>query len=145
MRWRTWIALLAVAGLLANAAALVRHHAMMTAQAVAALAVAPLNAAKSIDTELASTPICHAASGPSEGAAPSRTGGAPEPDRNNNDGKTKCPICTGLVSAFVLTASESSVLPMPAARPLTGLALADQRVGLQKRIRPPSRGPPLAA
>jgi hypothetical protein len=127
--WKIILSFFLVLGMIAQAAAVVRHGSMMLGsgqvQSQANVTSSPL-AALEADLKAA---FCHSGS---EGA----TGG--DPSRNMND----CPVCTGLVCAFTLPAPQQwtnvdfqglGVVPFPP---------ADQRVERQRFIRPASRGPP---
>lgn len=126
MVWRRWIGILAVVGVLAHAAAVVRHHGSMLGDvlnpAVAALAA-----------DLST--ICH--------FDPEDAGiGTTSPSHN---GAKHCPLCSGLASAFALPPPSGWQIPEPPAAAGVYLVRPDQRVEQLKRIRPPGRGPPALA
>lgn len=129
---RRVIAVLALLGVLLHSAAVVRHHALMTARLSEAALVAMLS-------ELGV--ICH-----TETAQDNQSGTAAGDGRSapGNAGQS-CPICSGLASLFLIS---------PPAGPIVALSLPlgaaydpepDQRITQFKRIRPPGRGPPSLA
>lgn len=132
MSWRRWIGCLALAGVIVHAVALARHNAFALGKALAELhdIVGDLGS----DLQV----ICSAANAAD---TPATTTGTPAPRGSNHD----CPICAGLASAHALAAVDSAVVRPP--RPLLAGAFAeqDQRVSIQKRLRPPSRAPPVQA
>jgi hypothetical protein len=139
MRWRRWIGLLAVFGVLLHAAALARHNAIMlaavagagTSQAVADAGVAPAALAQDLAI------LCHAPTG----SDPATT----LPAGDGSRGSQTCPICAGTVSAFALVALELPSIAAPQSTTFLAALPQDQRRTVQQRIRPPSRGPPLSA
>jgi hypothetical protein len=129
MRLRTGIILIAVLGVLMQAAALARHSGMMLSAQLQDQALA---------AELAAS-LCHGG----EGAAPNRgtdLPGAPKPSGTPGD----CPCCCGLPPAFIAAA------PQPFAAPVRFAVMArwvePERLdpGLRHAVCPPPRGPPAA-
>jgi hypothetical protein len=125
MGWRRWIGILGVLSLVLHASAVLRHHAVMLADAlvpaVTALS-ADLSAICHFDPDDASSSKAHPA-------------GA---------GK-RCPICSGMASAFALPPPFGSLVPERVAVGGRYVIWLDQRVEQLKRIRPPGRGPPALA
>lgn len=134
MRWRRWIGLLAIVGVLLHAAALARHNAIMLATA----AGNGMSQAAAADLTLDLAVLCHA---PGIGDP-----AASLPAKDGSTGSQTCPICAGTVSAFALAALELPSIAGPQLpADLAALPPQDQRRTVQRRIRPPSRGPPLSA
>ncbi len=127
---RRWINILAVFAVLLHAGALVRHNAIMVdAQAQHQTLLANLAV------------ICHS-NGSTERIAASDLPAVPQP----SDAQNGCPLCTGLATAFAITAyvaaaitpvSYSSIEPFR----LVQVAASD----LPETRHPPSRGPPPTA
>lgn len=127
--WKHILAILLVLGMIAQAAAAVRHSSMMLAGTQAQSEISsPSTALAALEADL-KTAICH-----------STFDNAPAGDSPGN--LNDCPVCNGLVCAFTLPAPQQwkdvdfqglGVVPFPP---------ADQRVARQRFIRPASRGPP---
>lgn len=137
MSWRKCVSVLAVLGVLLHAIAVVRHHAVMLAAPTIAGDSGPIS-----DDLLRLTKdlsfICHVSA---DGIAAA----APADDSGTRDGRQTCPICAGLASPFAVAAKDMPALAIPAPLRITVSGHADERLTVQRRIRPPSRGPPLPA
>jgi hypothetical protein len=128
MHLRKWAKLLALAGVLFHAAFVVRHNGIVLVAAT-----------QSPDT-LAAAPgaICQIGNQ----YLPLEASLSPNQDQPTPT-KQQCPICSGLVSAFVLAATEVTVcVPQHRAAPAT--VLCDQCVIPPSRLRPSGRGPPVS-
>ena len=131
-------ALLIILGLLAQGAALVRHHAILLSQALAA------EAATVTDPSLRAllgdllTAICHS-DGTDANAALQPAGGS------TPDGQPTCPICNGLASVFSLPPPAGPFEQIAFHSQTIEFAAFDERHRTHRFIRPQSRGPPLAA
>jgi hypothetical protein len=139
MRWRKWVGLLALFGVLLHAAALARHNAIMLATFVGTgTSQTPAADAGLGATDLAQdlAVLCHAPTGSDLATTPANDG---------SRGSQSCPICAGTVSAFALAAIELPSIAGPQAPAFLAALPQDQRRTVQQRIRPPSRGPPLSA
>lgn len=122
MRARRWIGVLAMIGVLLHVVAVVRHGTMVLASIGSGDLLADM------------TVICHA--GADTPAVPA--GG-------DDAARKLCPICSGLVATYGLPLVGIALRPVQAPSIRVRFALHDQRFELAKRIRPPGRGPPLAA
>jgi hypothetical protein len=136
LRWA--VAWIVVIGMIAQAAALVRHNGTMIGQLqagtspVEALTADPAVAALIADLKQA---ICHP--------------GAREADGSDGSNSSKpgsaqdCPVCSGLVCAYGLPAVVAITLPADSQSIDVGFPPVDQRVARHRFLRPASRGPPL--
>ncbi len=130
------IGLLAVFGILLNAGLIVRHHSVMVQSflqptvSVAGIAVVPLPGSLEADLRV----ICQGGS-EAAGHAPAGSGDpAPAP----------CPLCMGQGSAFAtIPFVEVAGLLVRPVGILHALPRRDDRVEVQRRIRPPGRAPPM--
>lgn len=128
MRARKWLSLLALAGVLVHAAALVRHHIVMLGAASQTPAVAALLADLSTGNF-----ICHGNPAPADG----------EPQDLPSQANLLCPLCTGFAPLAALDAPEQVSLPCRLTAALM-VAQADVATPPEQTIRPHSRGPPRA-
>jgi hypothetical protein len=136
MSLRLWVSVIALLGVLAHAAAIPRHNAIMLAGAIEASdKQAALAAVGEKSTDL--TGLMCSASGRSDagsGSAP----GAP--------GKTSlCPICMGLSPAHAILSTCEPEIAAPFAILIARAPVRDMRIVQHRLYRPPARGPPLAA
>ena len=126
MRSRRLIGILALLGVLMHAGALVRHNGLM---------LSALLQYQAIVADL--TAVCHG----SGAAADSELPYLPRP----TGAEFGCPICSGLVAAFVLPSAE----PVAFARPLLDSQEPPpghfERPGIERLGLPPVRGPPALA
>lgn len=127
MKGRRLIAFIAIVGLLAQAAALVRHHLVMLSGSLgtaASTALSPLEAVPCHAVKLAAKPI----------------------EKNADLGTAKkasgCPICSGLCAAVLAMAPPEAQLVLPAHAPVSLKPTLDRRVVSLVRGRPSARGPP---
>ncbi len=134
MRGRRYIALLAIVGLLVQAAAVVRHHLVMLA---GALAVAgPVENASSTGSPLSTNVICHAAA---DASGKSGSGSRPaDPPK----GKGGCPICSGLASSVLLTAPAVTPLALYEPSETSGVQVLARLATIIDHGLPSVRGPP---
>ena len=130
MHWRRWLGLLAVVGVLLHAGAIVRHNAVMLA--AASRTTAANTAVASLDADLRL--ICSAGAHLAEALLPD----GKDPTGNPQT----CPICAGLASAHALTAVALPALAIPYGDHAVATASTDERISVQRRLRPPSRAPP---
>lgn len=141
-RCKAMIGLLAVFGVMLNAALIVRHHAAMMQMALAP----STTAAKASETLDPSVPEIAAlaadlqvrcqTSGAEDEGGTGRTG----------NGMSTCPLCMGLSQTVaVLTPADVIGLALPTRGIRFALPRRDDRVEVQRRIRPPGRAPPLTA
>lgn len=138
MRLRACLsALLLIVGLLAQAAAVVRHGGMVVQSALAAAeASSTTDLPEDLARDLAAR-ICHPAGDANATDAPSNTRG---------DGPSAwCPICNGLAAAYVLPAPSFETASVRFVSDLIEFPARDERVASISLIRPQSRGPPSAA
>ncbi len=133
--WRRLLSAVLVMGILAHAAAVVRHGAMVigsistaTNAPVATNITTSVIAALEADLKVA---ICHPGS---EASVDGRDG----PARQQSD----CPMCTGLACAFMLPAPQFAELLVPKSLGVTSFPEVDQRIARHRFLRPASRGPP---
>ena len=126
MRSRGLIGIIALLGVLLHAGALVRHNGMM---------LSALLQYQALVADL--TAICHGTGTPADTELPY----LPRP----TDAEFGCPVCSGLVAAFVLPAAE----PVAFARPLPDRQGPPprhfERPGIERLGLPPARGPPILA
>jgi hypothetical protein len=122
--------MIALLGVLAHAAAIPRHNAVMLAGAIET--GDKLTALVSVGETPASISglICSAGSG----KAPGTPGES-----------SKCPICMGLSPAHAILAVCEPVVAAPLAILIARTPVRDMRIAQLKRYRPPARGPPAAA
>lgn len=144
-RSRAMIGVLAVLGVLLNAALIVRHHAIMVQTALASTtqAVQSANDAGALDVGIPGMAalaadlqvLCHSA------VADEKAG-----DGKSGNGMSTCPLCMGLShTAAVLTPADAAGLLLPKRGIRFALPRRDDCVEVQRRIRPPGRAPPLTA
>jgi DUF2946 family protein len=128
MRPRAWIGILATMGVLLHAHFLVRHGLTMA------------DAGRQYRALLADlTSLCRPGSGKTSTPV-SDLPHAPPPDDSAD-----CPVCAGLVGAFMLASPQPAVLLAPAAA-LARLFHADVAEARPLRVaHPPARGPPAHA
>lgn len=128
MRWRRFINLVALIGVLVHAGMIVRHHQVMLDAHL-----------ERQDLVNALGVICHGsgqATAPFDAELPS----VPLPSDNQNK---QCPLCAGMVPAIALAAAVECGVP------LKFRIAAPQIVRYQARpiaiigVRPPTRGPPV--
>jgi hypothetical protein len=128
MRPRAWIGILATMGVLLHAHFLVRHGLTMA------------DAARQYRALLADlTSLCRTGSG-NRSTPVSNLPHAPPPDE-----KADCPVCAGLVGAFMFASPQPVTLSVPAAA--LGRLFHDE-VAEARPLRvahPPARGPPAHA
>ena len=127
---RKWINILAVFAVLLHAGALVRHHAtMLDAQLQHRALVADLAA------------ICHG-NGGIENLAAADLPVVPQP----SDAQNGCPLCTGLATAFAITAYVAAAITPVSYASIEPFRLVQVAASdLTETRHPPSRGPPSAA
>lgn len=133
MSLRRWIAVLTLLGVLAHAAALVRHNA-----SVLGMALAQIGGGVGVEFAKDLAVICSARD--AAGAAIAANGSKPVPAD-----KQECPICMGLASVFALPAVDLPATQLPQPAFIAEIAGQDQRVTVQRRLRPPGRAPPTVA
>jgi hypothetical protein len=138
LRWA--VAWIVVIGMIAQAAALVRHNGAMIGQLQAgissaeALTADPAVAALMADLKQA---ICHPGALGADGSGGSNS---PKPGSTQD-----CPVCSGLVCAYGLPAVVAITLPTDSQSIDVGFPPVDQRVTRHRFLRPASRGPPSIA
>lgn len=127
MRLRRWLSVLAIVGVLLHAGALVRHHVYMAGGAAAANS----SASAAVDALLADlTFICHAGGDTPDGGTPPSA-------------KPSCPVCSGLASLIALAPPDNELLHRFEGQGIK-VAAGHERLSTPVRLRPHSRGPPLA-
>lgn len=132
--FRQMISAVVVMGLIAHAFAIVRHGAMVISKSPASFAtLAPPSAIAALEADL-KTAICHPGSSQS-----GSDDNAPVSPRN------ECPICAGLVFAFIMPPPQVATLALPELHGIVAFPASDQRVTRQRFLRPASRGPPAIA
>lgn len=123
MRTRRLIGIVALLSVLLHAVAIARHNGLMLSALLQHQGlVADLKA------------ICHGAGTPIKTELPY----IPGPAGVDYD----CPVCSGLVNAFALAATEQSAVPrpLPEVQDLSGLRRVIPRA--ERQALPPARGPP---
>lgn len=120
---KRWLSVLAIAGILLHATALVKHAVTMAASGNGTPAISALLADATI--------ICHSSSASSGTKLP----GQKQP------AKSSCPLCSGLAPLAALEAVHQVPVYCPQQRGLR-LAAADVELVIYASIRPNSRGPP---
>jgi len=134
MSLRLWVSMIAVLGVLAHAAAIPRHNAVMLAGAIET--ADKLTALVSVGETPASISglICSAGSDAGSGKAPGTPGES-----------STCPICMGVSPAHAILAVLVPEVAAPLAILIARAPVRDMRIAQLKRYRPPARGPPGAA
>ena len=129
--WRSWISGLAVLGMLLHVAVSVRHHQMMggSSGAVSALATDAGVTAKPI-LVIDGMVICHTGSGGSDEGGPAKH-------------KPHCPLCNIATASTALVSGEWVPPYVPVAARIGQISERDQRIDVIRRLRPPSRAPPV--
>jgi hypothetical protein len=130
MRWRRYINLVALIGVLMHAGMIVRHHEVMLG---AHLERQNLISALGV--------ICH---GSGQTAAPSdaELPWVPPPsDQQNN----QCPLCAGLAAAIATTATAECGVPLRFRTAAPQIVRYEARPVEIASVRPPTRGPPQLA
>lgn len=126
MRRHAWIAIVAVVGVLLHAAAVVRHHGVMSAQ----------SAERALLADLAI--ICHGAGGSLKIAAELPS------DVPAQRGGSDCPVCMGMAVGFMPPTPMTLALPFEAVARVSWSR--DQTIPVRSvRLHPFARGPPAAA
>ena len=134
MSLRLWVSMVALLGVLAHAAAIPRHNAVMLAGAIEAADKQTALASVGETPAAISGLLCSAGSDAGSGNVP----GAP--------GKSStCPICMGLSPAHAILAVFVPEVAAPLAILIARAPVRDMRIAQLKRYRPPARGPPAAA
>jgi hypothetical protein len=124
LRLRAWLGILAAMGVLLHAGVLVRHSLAMAA------------AARQYRVLLADLMhLCRTGSGETFNGA-SDLPHPPPPDHASG-----CPVCAGLVSAFMLTGPQPLTLPAQAAAPTRPCRADVAQARLLRLAHPPARGP----
>jgi hypothetical protein len=131
MALRSWVGIFALLGVLAHAAAIPRHNAIMLG---AALEAAEQQAALAAVGEASATGLmCRAEKGSGAGGSPSTPGKS-----------GSCPICMGVSPAYAVLACHDFVVAVSFAVLLERVVFRDMRMVQLKQYRSPARGPPLA-
>ena len=133
-----WVVACVVAiGMIAQAAALVRHNGAMIAHSLAgntfieAVSADPAVAALEADLKQA---ICHPGTLGADGSDGS--------NGSNPGSRQDCPVCSGLVCAYGLQAVVAITVHVENNSVGVGFPPVDQRVARHRFLRPASRGPP---
>jgi hypothetical protein len=132
MSLRLWLSVFALVGVLAHAAAIPRHNAIMLAGAIEAADRGAALASVGETPAAVSSLICSAGSDADSGP------GAP-------GNSSLCPICMGLSPAHAVLAASAPVIAAPFAILMAHTPVRDMRIVQRKLYRPPPRGPPGAA
>jgi hypothetical protein len=134
MSLRLWVSMIALLGVLAHAAAIPRHNAVMLAGAIEAADRGTALAAVGETPAAISGLLCSAGSDAGSGNDP----GAP--------GKSSlCPICMGVSPAHAILSACESMIVATFAILIARAPVRDMRIVQLKLYRPPARGPPGAA
>jgi hypothetical protein len=127
MRWRRFVGIVALLGVLLNAGAIVRHNAAMLAATFDHHALL---------SDLAQ--ICHGAGTGAETAVADLPALPSRPDVQKD-----CPVCTGLGAVFALAPPILASIALPAAAAVAFHFRADAAPGPQRAFaHPPARAPP---
>jgi hypothetical protein len=127
MRVRTWIALVAVLGVLVHAGALVRHHGIMLGTHLLEQALA------------GDTSFCR---GDADAGSHAGFPGLPKP----SDAQSGCPACTGQAPTCAVTATPDHLM-VPLRFAVMARWCEPERLNpaLRHAVCPPPRGPPALA
>jgi len=133
MSLRLWVSVIALLGVLAHAAAIPRHNAIMLASAIEAADKQAALAAVGEKPDAIAGLMCRADTGAGKDgpSAPGKSG--------------SCPICMGVAPAHAILSACQPVIAAPFAVVMTRVVVRDMRIVQQKLYRPPARGPPDAA
>jgi hypothetical protein len=144
MLLRRCTAVIAIVGVLLHSMALVRHHAVMLTEAL--LPSASTEDARLGDAALPflTLSICRgSAAGRSADLEAARERGNEDPAPSPQG--APCPICSGGVAAFAVAPPFVTLVFLPS----TGLAGSPEPpahpLDVERRARPPARGPPVSA
>jgi hypothetical protein len=136
MSLRLWVSVLALLGVLAHAAAIPRHNAVMLAGVIETADKQAALAAVGEKPAAMSGLLCSA--GGRQDAGSGKAPGAP-------GNSSPCPICMGLSQAHAILSACEPLIAAPFAILIARQPVRDMRIAQLKLYRPPARGPPLAA
>jgi hypothetical protein len=133
MSLRLWVSVLALLGVLAHAAAIPRHNAIMLGSALEAAAKQTALAAVGEKPQAISDLMCGA------------DGRAGKDDPSTPANSNSCPICMGVAPAHAIVSACEPEVSAPFAVVMARVAVRDMRIVQQRLYRPPARGPPSAS
>ena len=121
---RKWLSALALVGVLMHAAVVVRHHGQMLSMQMAAA-----DQAASVLGELSATDAANVLCKASQHKSGEKSG--------------NCPCCLGASGDTALLPALAAVNFLQADRRIGQIVERDQRVDVIRKLRPPSRAPPV--
>jgi hypothetical protein len=133
MSLRLWVSVLALLGVLAHAAAIPGHNAIMLASALETADQQAALAAVGEEPQAIAGLMCGAdrSAGKDGPPAPAKSG--------------SCPICMGVAPAHAILSACEPEVSAPFAVLTVRVAVRDMRIGQHRLYRPPARGPPTAS
>jgi hypothetical protein len=133
MSLRLWVSVIALLGVLAHAAAIPRHNAIMLESALEAGDQQAALAAVGEKPQALAGLMCGA------GASAGKDGPS-APAKSES-----CPICMGVAPAHAILSACQPEVSAPYAILIARARVRDMRVVQHKLYRPPARGPPIAS